>query len=1084
MITFPADDVSRDSKVILTIHYLFSLFFFFPILSSCSSPHPQVDELNDCAYASHYRSLDRTERYAREALRQAEGYSDGQAEALNNLAFVSISRMDYDRARRQLDSIPLLTDNQIELLVADIQQMRLCQRCSRNREFYDYRERAHRELRRIDEERYRLNERQQRRLLYAESELPIVESTYFYYVGLERQSASALEMMPPALESDTAQWLNYLYNVGAGGIVSAATQEEVDQTEFDFLMRCHLLSLQGGYIFFTANTLEALAEHLAVPSSRQRLMADNRPSMKFFVERTDTLTGEDELPILMARRSLALFQQFGDVYQIAGAYRTLATCYRSRGDYPSALYNLEQSLADSVILQAPDLIASIREQLSVAYAAVGDKQQSDNNRNIYLDLQEQTRQDRSLEARADQLDRTVSQLNLLLWAVVGAIVLLLCLLCLFNSMYRRRKRAAQTDVQEQLALHRRSLEAASRLNLEQRARVSLMVGITPFIDRMLHAIGHQPQSAAVPDDGQAQADMDYVRELADKIIEQNDVLTDWIQLRKGELSVHIESFALQPLFDMLTGSKAAFAMKGITLSVEPTAAVVKADRVLTLFMLNTLADNARKFTPKGGRVSISASETDAYVELSVTDSGQGMDEEQLAHVFDRKVIADTPLGASHAPSTSQEPSHGFGLLNSKGIIDKYRKLSQIFSVCMMAAESRVGQGSRFFFRLPKGVARLLLPLLMLSAASASASSHLDRAKAYADSTYFSNIRGAYMQTLLYADSCRHSLNSYYQQLTGGTDTMTLIGDPSVMGAEIHWFHDSLPVNYGIILDMRNETAVAALALHEWQLYSYNNRIYTQLFKETSADSSLDDYCRTMQQTRTDKTIAAVLLLLLLLAVVPASFFLYYRRRHQLDDVELLTEQLRRIEHEEDRLHVSNAVLDNCLSTLKHETMYFPSRIRQMVGRGERAALPEVALYYRELYGVLSQQAMRQAEGYTLHLEPLNHDLWGDRVLIDYLFDILRKQSGEKTLLAGYRPCGDYFVEVTVSMPRLRLRADEAARLFEPRADHIPFLLCRQIVREHGEAIHRTDFGIKAESQPDGSTLITLKLPRQQRRKSV
>jgi signal transduction histidine kinase len=70
-------------------------------------------------------------------------------------------------------------------------------------------------------------------------------------------------------------------------------------------------------------------------------------------------------------------------------------------------------------------------------------------------------------------------------------------------------------------------------------------------------------------------------------------------LRQGELSLHIESFPLQSLFDLLGKSKTSFQMKGIELQVEPTQAIVKADKVLTLFMLNTLADNARKFTDHG-----------------------------------------------------------------------------------------------------------------------------------------------------------------------------------------------------------------------------------------------------------------------------------------------------------------------------------------------------------------------------------------------------------------------------------------------------------------------------------------------------
>ena len=58
--------------------------------------------------------------YAEKALALSEHYDAGKAEALNNLAFVSIIKMDYARAYKLLDSIASITDNQIELLVADI----------------------------------------------------------------------------------------------------------------------------------------------------------------------------------------------------------------------------------------------------------------------------------------------------------------------------------------------------------------------------------------------------------------------------------------------------------------------------------------------------------------------------------------------------------------------------------------------------------------------------------------------------------------------------------------------------------------------------------------------------------------------------------------------------------------------------------------------------------------------------------------------------------------------------------------------------------------------------------------------------
>ena len=160
------------------LRHALKLLLSIIIFSACSpSDRQQVDKLNSLSYAYHYRSIDSVEYYAREAHRLSAGYSDGRAEALNNLAFVSIIRMRYDEASTLLDSISGITDNQIEQLIADIQQMRLCQRRSRNREFYDFRERAMTALKRVNESPETLTDRQRQRLVYAESELAIDSST-------------------------------------------------------------------------------------------------------------------------------------------------------------------------------------------------------------------------------------------------------------------------------------------------------------------------------------------------------------------------------------------------------------------------------------------------------------------------------------------------------------------------------------------------------------------------------------------------------------------------------------------------------------------------------------------------------------------------------------------------------------------------------------------------------------------------------------------------------------------------------------------------------------------------------------------
>ena len=1028
--------MNKDSVWLLAI---LGLFF---LLSACSpSDEAAVNQLNSLSYASHYRNIDSTEVYARKAFEDAiaSNNHDAQAEALNNLAFAAIVRMDYSRADSLMAQMPTITDNQIELLVCYVQQMRLCQRRSNNRAFYEFREKASEALKRINEEREGLSPRQQRRLIYAESEMAIVTSTYYYYVGLERQSSEAIKHINQDLvRHDTAQYLNYLYNIGAGGILTEGTATQIHHDEMDFLYRCLRIAERQGYIYFVAQAKEALAEH------------------------TDSLK--------LAEEALRLFQQYGDVYQIAGAYRTLATCYHAKGNDREALQQLHLALADSVIFQAPDLVASIREQLSVAYSAIDDKPMSDFNRNLYLDLQEQTRQDRELEARAGLLDQAVSQLNWMILAVIGGIILLCFLLWLFNRQNKRQKDSHELDdqleeKQEELREARLRVENNERHYLEQRAKVSLAMSILPLIDRIRHEVKHLEKP-------EHQENLEYIRELTDNINEQNDLLTQWIQLRQGDLSLHIESFALQPLFELISRSSRTFSMKGVKLEVEPVSATVKADRVLTLFMLNTLADNARKFTPKEGFVTISAQEASDYVEISVSDTGCGMSEQQLAHVFDHKPLLN-------------EQGHGFGLMNCKGIIEKYRKVSRIFSVCCLQAESHPGEGSRFYFRLPKGIVRLLVigyslialgqPLMANNPYDATlsereqptASSPFAQAHIFADSAYFCNINGNYARTLQFADSCRQYLNAHYLAQQPDGKLLMSKEDNKAIPSEIQWFHNAIDTNYEIILDIRNESAVAALALHDWSLYAYNNKVYTQLFKEMSADDTLGDYCRAMQKSHSNKRIAVILLLVLFVMIAPAYYVLYYRHRlyersrrerQQQTDIEMTEDELRRAELENANLHVVNNVLDNCLSTLKHETMYYPSRIRQLLDSGDTQSLEEIATYYRDLYTILIQQAAEQLEHMPIRLHPVQlygQTVLGDENLLRYLFELLDVR-GENSETKGKRS----EVKSEIKDDKYVIYSITLSSTLSP----LTTLIVRQIVRDHGEAANRRGCGITKEHQ--------------------
>lgn len=1142
-----------------------SLFFF----SACTPEHKdEVDRLNKQSYAFHYRDLDSTENYALKALRLSADYSDGCAEAYNNLAFVNIARMNYERAYLYIDSVTLATDNQLELLIADVQGMRLCQRMSRNKEFYDYSERAKARIKRVEEEKHTLPPRLAQRYIYAKSEYGIVRSTYYYYVGLTEQSVSALDSIPKTeLKSDTAQYLNFLYQVGSGGIVSGASPYEICLEEFERLFECYLLSVRHGYKYWEANSMQSMSEHLSDQEQRFWISANYSIALEYL--NRDAMP-DSLLAGYLAQKSLELFLSYGDVYQISGSYRTLASCYWTLGDYTSALICLKNALSDKRIMQAPDLVSSIREQLSLTYSALDDKPNSDRNRNLYLDVQEQTRQDRELEARAEQLERTSIRLNILAGIILFLLLLVSALIVILRYMRHHKNTSTYLDelmqplhkweklneqhfkvlaeqherIAEELSVSYQHIDNNKRRNIDNRAKIFLANSITPYIDRILNEIHHLETSSETK---KRRGDrLEYITELTENINDCNTVLTHWIQLHQGQLNMHIESFRLQDVFDIVAHASMSFRLKGLTFTVEPTTAVIKADRVLTLFMLNTLADNSRKFTKAGGEVKIRAVENKDYVEVSVSDTGQGLSEADLTSIFNRKV----------------SDGHGFGLQNCRGIIEKYRKVSQIFNVCGLFAESVLGKGSRFFFRLPHGVIRVIFLLaldgLYVSAqelpnndinkdATVTRENIENLAGAYADSAYYSNVKGNYAQTLRYAETAINYLNADYQANNPSKHRlMNFRDDGNDAQAEIEWFNAGINIDYNVILDLRNEVAVAALALHDWELYRYNNKIYTQLFKLRSADTGLAEYCRTMQRSSSNQTIAIVVLVFLLVAAIVSYYLLYYRHvlhfrfcvdnvnaingillssadsadklrqineadvskypealrgvintikealqrsvdqsGRDLLDIELAGDELRRANYEDAKLHICNNITDNCLSTLKHETMYYPSRIRQLITASnlDAHAISEVAAYYKELYSILNRQAMDIVDSVKFDSHavcvPLSDGsathVIGDETLVRYLLDLIRAQNGGTAPTLTKDSENGRYVILRAVCPAISI-SDEACRvIFTPAIGNIPYLICRQIVRETGEATNLHACGITAENDA-GRLALLLTLP--------
>lgn len=168
----------------------------------------------------------------------------------------------------------------------------------------------------------------------------------------------------------------------------------------------------------------------------------------------------------------------------------------------------------------------------------------------------------------------------------------------------------------------------------------------------------------------------------EKIVERLLLLS---RMDRGEISLRLERLDLSGLLEEVQAQFRQKAReKGVQLGYEKNGpAFVNADAVLIREVFDNLVQNALAHTPEGGRISLSLQEAPEEFRISVADTGCGIPEEDLPHVFDRFYKVDK--------SRSGEGS-GLGLSLCQRIVQAHHG--------RISAQSAVGQGSRFTVSLP------------------------------------------------------------------------------------------------------------------------------------------------------------------------------------------------------------------------------------------------------------------------------------------------------------------------------------------------------------------------------------------------
>lgn len=180
--------------------------------------------------------------------------------------------------------------------------------------------------------------------------------------------------------------------------------------------------------------------------------------------------------------------------------------------------------------------------------------------------------------------------------------------------------------------------------------------------------------------------LEMVRRNTRILIQLVGEILDFRKVQNNKAHLHLNRFALQrELATWANDFRAVAARRKITIDVDASEvrqdAVIIADRDKLEHIYFNLMSNALKYTPEGGRITAALSYDGKQYVLSVSDTGKGIEEEALPHLFDRFFQARGAVGGT-----------GIGLSLVKAYVDLHHGDIRV--------ESNEGEGTRFFISLP------------------------------------------------------------------------------------------------------------------------------------------------------------------------------------------------------------------------------------------------------------------------------------------------------------------------------------------------------------------------------------------------
>jgi len=414
--------------------------------------------------------------------------------------------------------------------------------------------------------------------------------------------------------------------------------------------------------------------------------------------------------------ALKLKEEIGDKKRLAITYTELGIIYDNIGDYNKALNYLNKGLETALEINYKSQVNKTYKCLSNSYKNLGDYKKALENYQLYIQVkneifsEENTNTIAELQAKyyvekkdkenerlrhSDQLSKSQIRNQQL---IIGFVLLILLgsfiLSTLFHSRYQQNQK-----LNVQLSLKNKEVENHQKkveiLNTELKEANAAK-------DKFFSIVAHDLKNP-----------FNSLLGLSDILLEDYDNLTEderkqfvyqikgsaentysllqnlleWASAQSGKTSMVKEKIDISKIskeaISLLTPTAENKKIK--IFSNIPENTYVLGDKNMVSTILINLVSNAVKFTPQKGKIEIHSIQKNSHLEIEVADTGVGISSENIDKLFrlDQKLQTE---------GTKREKGTGFGLILCKEFVEK--------NDGKIWVNSKVGQGSQFFFSLP------------------------------------------------------------------------------------------------------------------------------------------------------------------------------------------------------------------------------------------------------------------------------------------------------------------------------------------------------------------------------------------------